>query len=146
MMTKEERVSLLRRTIDSVWNKGELDALDELYAAHCTMHDPTFPVDGVGGTREFIRELRAAQPDLHMDVQDVLVAGDMTAYRFTCGATATGEFKGLPATGRSYVMTGMTMSKWEDDRIVEEWTNYDMLGALQQLGLIPERLTHEASA
>jgi steroid delta-isomerase-like uncharacterized protein len=146
MMTMDERVDLFRRTMDAVWNRGDFDACDELFAEHCMFHDPTFPIDGVAGFKAFVRDLRAAQPDLHMDFHDVVVGGDMAAYRFTCGGTASGEFRGLPATGKSYVMTGMGMSKWEDDRIVEDWSVYDMLGALQQLGLVPERITHETSA
>ncbi|MCK6212257.1 ester cyclase [Georgenia sp. EYE_87] len=146
MMTMEERADLFRRTMDAVWNRGDLDACDELFAAHCMFHDPTFPIDGVAGFKEFVRDLRTAQADLHMDFHEVVAGGDMTAYRFTCGGTASKEFRGLPATGKSYVMTGMGMSKWEDDRIVEDWSVYDMLGGLQQLGLIPERITHETSA
>jgi steroid delta-isomerase-like uncharacterized protein len=146
MMTMDERADLFRRTMDAVWNRGDLDACDELFAGHCMFHDPTFPIDGLAGFKELVRELRAAQPDLHMDIHDVVAGGDMTAYRYTLGATDTGEFRGIPATGKTYVMTGMGMSKWEGDRVVEDWDVYDMLGALQQIGLIPERITHETSA
>jgi steroid delta-isomerase-like uncharacterized protein len=92
----------------------------------------------VAGIKRQVSDLRAAQPDLHLDVHDVLIDADMSASRWTCGGTAQSEFRGLPATGKSYVMTGMDMAKWEDDRIVEQWTNYDLFGALQQAGIIPE--------
>ncbi|MFL6073546.1 MAG: ester cyclase [Mycobacteriales bacterium] len=137
-MTPDERRGLLRRSVDEVWNNGNLDICDEIFDARCTFHDPSFAVDGVAGFKEQVRQLRAAQPDLHMDVHDVVCEGDMTAARWTCGGTARGEFRGLPATGKTYVMNGMTFDKWEGDRIVETWVNYDMLGALQQLGIIPE--------
>jgi len=146
MMTMDERTEMFRRAMDAFWNRGDLDACDELFAEHCMFHDPTFPHDGVADLKEFVRDLRAAQPDLHLDVQDVVTSEDMTAYRFTCAATASNEFRGLPATGRTYVMNGMGMSKWEGDRIVKDWTVYDMLGVLQQIGLVPEKITHEASA
>ncbi|MPY81033.1 MAG: hypothetical protein GEV04_21900 [Actinophytocola sp.] len=83
-------------------------------------------------------DLRHAQPDLHIDVHEVLCDGDLTAARWTMGGTATHEFKGPPATGKSYVMSGMSIAKWENDKIVEEWTVYNLLGALQQVGIIPE--------
>ena len=137
-MTQEERENLIRRTNDELWNKGNVDVCDDVFATYCSIHDPSFPIDGVNGLKDQARQLRAAQPDLHLDVHDVLVAGDMTAIRFTMGGTATGEFRGLPATGKSYAMSGMTIDKWENDRIVEQWTNYDLLGALQQVGIIPE--------
>jgi steroid delta-isomerase-like uncharacterized protein len=137
-MTPEERIALVRRTTDELWNKGNLAVCDEVYASHCSFHDPSFTVDGVAGMKQQVSDLRAAQPDLHVEVHDVLIDSDMSASRWTSGGTAQGEFRGLPPTGKSYVMTGMDMAKWEDDRIVEQWTNYDLLGALQQAGIIPE--------
>ena len=137
-MTPDERKTLVRRLTDELFNKGNLDVCDDVFAAHCSFHDPSFPVEGVAGMKEQARQLRAATPDLHVDVHDVLADGDMTAARWTMGGTSRGEFRGLPATGKTYVMTGMTTDKWEGERIVEEWTNYDLLGALQQLGIIPE--------
>jgi steroid delta-isomerase-like uncharacterized protein len=144
-MTPDERKSLVRRLTDELWNKGNLDVCDEVFAAHCSFHDPSFPIDGVAGMKEQVRQLRAATPDLHVDVQDVLADGEMTAARWTMGGTSRGEFRGLPATGKTYVMTGMTIHKWEGERIVEEWTNYDLLGALQQLGIIPETATQQTT-
>jgi steroid delta-isomerase-like uncharacterized protein len=137
-MTPEERIALIRRTSDELWNKGNLAVCDEVYASHCSFHDPSFTIEGVAGMKRQVSDLRAAQPDLHLDVHDVLIDADMSASRWTSGGTAQGEFRGLPATGKSYVMTGMDMAKWEDDRIVEQWTNYDLFGALQQAGIIPE--------
>lgn len=137
-MTPEERIALIRRTSDELWNKGNLAACDEVCASHCSFHDPGYTIDGVAGMKRQVSDLRAAQPDLHLDVHDVLIDGDMSASRWTLGGTGQGEFRGLPATGKSYVMTGMDMAKWEDDRIVEHWTNYDLFGALQQAGIIPE--------
>jgi len=145
-MTPEERKDLIRRLFDDVWNKGNLDICDEVYAANCSFHDPSFPVQGVAEFKQRTRELREAQPDVHVDVHDVLVDGDLSASRWTMGGTARGEFRGLPATGKSYVMTGTTVGKWEGDRIVEVWANYDMLGALQQLGIIPEMAAPPSSS
>jgi len=145
-MTPDEGKGLVRRLTDELWNKGNLDVCDEVFAAHCSFHDPSFPVEGVTGMKEQARRLRAANPDLHLDVHDILADGDMTAARWTMGGTSRGEFRGLPATGKTYVMTGMTIDKWEGDRIVEEWTNYDLLGALQQLGIIPEMARQETTS
>jgi steroid delta-isomerase-like uncharacterized protein len=137
-MTLVERKGLVRRLTDELWNKGNLDICDEVFAPHCSFHDPSFPVEGVAGMKAQARQLRAANPDLHLDVHDILADGEMTAARWTMGGTSRGEFRGLPATGKTYVMTGMTIDRWEGERIVEEWTTYDLLGALQQLGIIPE--------
>jgi len=137
-MASDQRKNLIRRLTDELWNKGNYDICDEVFAANCSFHDPSFPINGIAGMKQQARDLRAAQPDLHLDVQDVLADEDLTAARWTCGGTARGEFRGMPATGKTYVMTGMTIDKWQGDRVVEEWTTYDLLGALQQLGIIPE--------
>ena len=144
-MAADERRNMLRRFTDEAWNNGRLDICDEIYAPNCSFHDPSFPVDGVAGIKEQITQLRQAQPDLHMDVHDILVDGDLTVARWTCGGTARNEFRGMPPTGKTYVMTGMTCDKWDGDRIVEEWVNYDLLGALQQLGLIPESVSPQST-
>lgn len=138
-MTPDERKNQVRRLADELWNKGNGDYAHEVYAAHCSFHDPSFPVEGgPDGITAQANELRAAHPDLHIDVHEVLVDGDLSAARWTMGGTSHGSFRGLPATGKSWVMSGMMIDKWEDERIVEEWVNYDTLGTLQQTGIIPE--------
>jgi steroid delta-isomerase-like uncharacterized protein len=137
LMTPDERRDLIRRANEEMWNEGNLEVCDEVFAENCSFHDPSFEVNGVAGMKEQVRGLRAAQPDLHMQSHEILIDGDLSAGRFTMGGTASGGFRGLPATGKSYVMTGMTISKWHEDRIVEQWVNYDLLGALQQVGIIP---------
>ena len=76
----------------------------------------------------------------------MLVAGDLTASCFTMRGTAQKEFRGLPATGKSYAMSGISVHKWQNDRIVEQWTNYDLLGALQQLGITPQLAQQRTNA
>ncbi|MCW4353861.1 ester cyclase [Hoyosella sp. YIM 151337] len=146
-MTPDECRDLIRRTMDELGNKGNLDVCDQLYAEHCSFHRPSFPINGVGGLRDLVSDLRTAQPDLHIDVHDIhdvhdvhdiLVEGDMTAIRYTMAGTARGEFRGLPGTCKSYVMPGITIAKWDEGRVVEDWNSYDMLEALQQIGLVPE--------
>lgn len=137
-MTPDDRKQLVRQAVDDAWNRGDFARYDELYAENCSFHLPAFPAEGAEGSKQQIRELRHAQPDLHADIHEVLCDGDLTAARWTMGGTATHEFQGLPATGKSYVMSGMSIGKWENDKIVEEWTDYNLLGALQQLGIVPE--------
>jgi steroid delta-isomerase-like uncharacterized protein len=136
-MTPDERRELIRRANDEMWNKGNVDVCDEVFADNCSFHDPSFEVNGVAGMKEQVLGLRAAQPDLHTETHDILVDGDLSAARFTMAGTAQGQFRELPATGKSYVMSGITMSKLQGDRVVEQWVNYDLLGALQQVGIIP---------
>jgi len=136
-MTSEDRKNMIRRVSDELWNKGNVDICDEVFAQNCSFHDPSFHIDGIAGMKQQVRELRTANPDLHMDIQEVLAEGDLTAARWTMGGTARGEFKGIPGTGKTYVMTGMIMDQWQGDHIVEEGVNYDLAGTLQQIGIMP---------
>lgn len=145
-MTPDERKQLLRQATDDAFNRADFTRYDELYADNCSFHLPAFPVEGAEGSKQQIRELRQANPNLHVDVHDVLCDGDLTAARWTMGGTATGEFRGLPATGKSYVMSGTVISKWDSDKIVEEWTDYNLLSALQQLGIVPEMAQQTATS
>ena len=145
-MDTDERRDRIRRVADRMWNEGDVDACDELYATNCSFHDPSFPVDGVAGLKDQVRQLREANPDLHIDTHEILIDGDLSASRWTMGGTARGEFRGIPGTGKTYVMTGMECNKWEGDRIVEVWMNYDLLGTLQQLGIVPETATQETTS
>ncbi|WP_024877296.1 ester cyclase [Saccharomonospora piscinae] len=137
-MTPEERKDLVRRTITAIINEGDVDACADMYASRCTFHYPNFSVEGVDGYRQFMRDMRQANPDLHCDIHDILVDGDLLAARWTMGGTAHGEFRGIPGTGKSWVISGMQLLKWDDDRVVEEWGSFDLFGQLQQLGVIPE--------
>ena len=74
----EDREKLIRRYTDEVWNKGNVDLCDDIFETHASIHDPSFPVNGVKGIKDQVRQLRVAQPDFRLDVHDVLVAGDMT--------------------------------------------------------------------
>ena len=64
--------------------------------------------------------------------------GNMVATRWTGRGTHTGELMGIPPTGKQVTVVGITISRVEDGKVVEEWTNWDTLGMLQQLGVVPE--------
>lgn len=142
----QDRRQLIRKMSEEL-QKGNVNFVDEVYAQNCSIHDPVFPSQGVSEMKEQGRQMRSAIPDMHMEIHEILVDGDMTATRWTMGGTQRGEVMGLPATGKSFVSTGIMLDKWEGDRIVEEWNSYDMTGILQQLGLMPDqaRLAQMAS-
>ena len=58
--------------------------------------------------------------------------------RYTLGGTHQGEFFGIPASGRRVEISGINIDRVEGGKVVEEWASYDLLGAMRQLGAIPE--------
>jgi steroid delta-isomerase-like uncharacterized protein len=127
-----------RRFAEEVINGHNLDLLDELFASDYTNHaaPPDLP-KGPAGERAFAGPFFAAFPDARLTVEDYFAAGDKVAVRFRYGGTHSGEFMGIPATGKAFSVGGMNIFRIRDGKIVDNWSQLDMLGLLQQLGVIP---------
>jgi steroid delta-isomerase-like uncharacterized protein len=136
-MSTEENKALLRRLFKEVWNQGNLGTVDELFAAGYVLHDPAQLIRGPEGFKAYVSAFRAAFPDMHATIESQIAEEDRVAMRFTVRATHTGEFQGLPPTGKQVMLTGIDIQRIVDGKIVENWVNLDALGLLQQLGVIP---------
>jgi steroid delta-isomerase-like uncharacterized protein len=134
----EENKALARRWAD-IFNQGNLDLVDEIYAPDCVLHDPTMPEDtrGVEGAREFYSMYRSAFPDTEITIEDQVAERDKVATRWTARGTHQGELMGVPPSSNRVEVAGMTISRSEGGKIVEEWNNYDALGMMQQIGAVP---------
>ena len=136
-MSQENR-AILDRLNEEVLRQGNADAVDELLSADFVEHDPPPGMAGDRvGFKDFIRNIHQAFADQLHTVHDQIADGDRVFERWTMTATHAGEFMGIPATGRRVTLTGIDISRIEDGRIAEHWTECDMLGLLEQLGAIP---------
>jgi steroid delta-isomerase-like uncharacterized protein len=129
---------LRRRFDEEVVNGHDLGAIDHWFSDDFVDHVeiPGMP-PGVDGVRARHAMLFTAMADIHITIHDVITENDRTAARFTITGTDTGGFMGMPATNNAVTVTGMDFMRFRDDRIVEHWGELDMLGLLQQLGVIP---------
>ncbi|MDP2662915.1 MAG: ester cyclase, partial [Dehalococcoidia bacterium] len=80
---------------------------------------------------------RKAFPDMQVKVEDEILEGELLVERWSSTCTHTGEFMGLPPTGKSLSLTGISVVRLSGDKIAESWENYDAIGMLQQLGAAP---------
>jgi predicted ester cyclase len=94
-------------------------------------------VSGRDGIKQLINLYRAAFPDFHMTFEDQIAEGDKVASRWTMRGTHTGDLLGIGPTGKQGTMTGIVISRLAGHTIAEEWENFDQLGLLQQLGVMP---------
>ncbi|MCZ4097264.1 ester cyclase [Streptomyces sp. H39-C1] len=126
-----------RRFFEEIANDGNLDAIEEIFAADYRDHDPNneTPTMGTAALREEVAGYRAGF-DFRFTIDDQLAEGDRVANRWTWTATHVAEFRGMPATDRQAQMTGQTVFRFQDGMIVEAWWNHDMLGLLTKLGVI----------
>lgn len=138
-MTIEQNKNLIRRYFEEAWNQGGLDVLDEIVAQGYVNHDPFVPglPAGPDGLKPIMAGFRAAFPDLHYTIEDLVAEGDKVVTRWTMRATHTGEFMGMPATGKQVMVGGMQIERIVEGQITEHWRKSDDLGLMQQLGAIP---------
>ncbi len=133
----EQNKQLVRRAIEEVYNRGNLDLVDELVSSDFVAHTPSEEIRGPAGIKQFATALRTAFPDLQMTIEDQIADGDRVVTRWTATGTHTGPFQGIPPTGKSGKITGIDIDRIVNGKAVECWTNTDDLGLLQQLGVVP---------
>jgi steroid delta-isomerase-like uncharacterized protein len=138
-MSSEQNKATVRRAFEEPW-KGNLDVVDELIATDYIGHDPSNPepLRGPEGVKEFISTYRAAFPDARITVEQQLAEGDLVATRWSGRGTHEGELMGISPTGKQVTVSGLTISRLEGGKIVEEFQNWDTFGMMQQLGVVPE--------
>ena len=139
-MSAEENKALARRSWEIVTetNLETLDdALEEVYADTFVMHEPDEDVRGIEGLRQFVSMIRSALPDLRITLEDDIAEGDKVVSRWRAQGTHQGELMGIAPTGNEVTITGITIHRIEDGKIVEEWENWDALGLMQQIGAVP---------
>jgi len=132
----ETNKALVQRMIDDVMNQQNLAVIDELFAADYLMRDPAWPGEMTGP--EGFRQWAGAMLDPYFSeseiaIDDLIAEGDKVAVRWTWRATHTGEFMGIPPTGRQITVAGISLHRFADGQFVESWVNYDSLGMMQQL-------------
>ena len=134
-MTPDERKVLVRRLIDEVWNKGNLDVADEIFHPEAwSPSAPTLP-PGPEGVKFIATAFRNAFPDYWMTIDFMVAEPDRVAARFTQGGTHTGDLMGIPPTGKTAKWTEMGILRIADGKVVESWYDVDMLGLMGQLGV-----------
>jgi steroid delta-isomerase-like uncharacterized protein len=134
----EENKAIVRRIYDEVWSKANLETVEELYTDEFVLHDPAQPgVKGAEGYKQIVIGFHTAFPDLKFTVVEQLSEGDKVATRWSATGTHQGEFAGIPPTGKPGIVTGTTIHYFVEGKVVEETSNWDTLGLLQQLGVVP---------
>ena len=137
-MRTEEHAALVRRAIDVIWNRGELDIADVLFATDYINHDGliTDLVRGPEAIKVSVALYRAAFPDLHIIVEDLTADGDTVLLHWTAhGTVGAAPASGRP-TSRRGTLTGTLTSHFAGGQIVESWVTWDRDGALTRLGLL----------
>ena len=134
----EENKELVRRWFDEVWNKGRADAIEEMFAANGIAHglsdDPSQPIRGPRDYRPFYEVFRQAFPNLVIEIEDMVAEGDKVAARCSVRGKHEGEFLGRAATQAPVEISGITIVRIDNGKIVEAWNNFDFMTLYRQVG------------
>ena len=135
----EDAKRIVRRLVDEAYNQGRLEVVDELVIPDVVAHDPALQHDleGAQAMKELIGGFRRAFPDFVVLIEDQLADGDRVAVRWAARGTHRGDLWGIAATGKEVTVTGTTLYRFAIGRIAETWTNWDTIGLMQQLGVVP---------
>lgn len=134
----EANEKVLRRFVEEVVNNGDYSVLGELLHPNYVYRSPDQELHGRDALVGLFTAYRTAFPDLHTEIDDLVIAGDKVVISITLTGTHEGELLGIVATGKQVEVHGMVLSRFEDGKIVDEWEILDMLAMFQQLGVIKE--------
>jgi steroid delta-isomerase-like uncharacterized protein len=136
----EENKALARRSWEVVTG-GSLDTLEDAFAKVYThdfiLHELDEDIVGIEGLTQFVSMIRSAIPDLRITIEDDMAEADKVVTRWIGQGTHQGELMGVAPTGNQLTFTGITIHRIEATKIVEEWSNWDALGLMQQIGAVP---------
>src|SRR5829696_3983863 len=139
----EENKTLVRRELKEIFNEGKLDLADELLTSDYIVYDSALPepVHGIEGFKRLRASYHDACSEVHTTIDDMIAEDDKVVTRWTTrGTHDKGQMMGVPPTGKQIEVTGITVNRISGGRIAEDWTVWDSLGLLRQLGAIPERV------
>jgi predicted ester cyclase len=141
-MSAEENKEKARRLLEEAFGQGKTELVDEVLHSDFVCWDPnseTGEIRGADTIKGEIEYFRTAVPDLTYMVEDQIAEEDKVVSRYTVRGTHEGEFFGVAGTGNRVEFTGINIDRFDESgKMVEEWPEYDLLGAMRKLGAIPE--------
>jgi steroid delta-isomerase-like uncharacterized protein len=135
----EQHQQLVRRFFEEMCNQRQLGLADTLFAANHAYHDPSSPwvTAGPAGMKDLIGAYHRGVPDARWDIHAMHDAGDTIVTRWTVSGVHAGDLVGIAPTNKRVVVDGIWMHRIAQGKIVESWNAWDMLGLLQQIGVVP---------
>jgi steroid delta-isomerase-like uncharacterized protein len=136
----EQNKNVVRRLFDELWNKGNLQVADEIIAPTYQHHDASTPDLGKGpeGEKKRVNLYRNAFHDFRLNIEDLYAEGETVVARWSCRGVHKGELNGIAPTNKQFAITGITVCRFDHGKIVEGFVNWDALGLMRQLGVVPE--------
>ena len=135
---ENQNIALTKRLFEEVFNKGNLNALNEILANNVVVYDTALH-NGKGGLREF-KEAQVnyhhAFPNMKIKIDDIFGTEDKVFVRWTGTGTHKADLQGIAPTNENVKVTGISINQYKNNKITEIHTQWDRLGLLEQIGQI----------
>jgi steroid delta-isomerase-like uncharacterized protein len=137
-MSTDTNKAIITRMVEQVWNEGRIDLVEEFIAENYVEH-VAGRSDRTGSEliRQAVTDTRSAYPDFRLSIDDFVAEGDRVAARWSMTGTHEGDFYDIPPTGKKVSQSGTAFYRLEKGQIAEIWFLADMMGLMQQLGVVP---------
>ena len=134
-MSVEENKENIRRHVDEIWHKGNLEVVDELIAPNYIVHSEGDDITGIDGFKQMATSQRTAVPDLHFTIDNMIAEGEYVSVQYTSTGTFTNKVGDIEPTGKKMMQKQAIIYRFEGGKQVEVWVYRDMLSMYQQLGI-----------
>jgi predicted ester cyclase len=134
-MALEENKKLGRRLFEEAWNRGDFAVIDQVISPRYLPHDPLMPgITGIVGMKHYISTYRTAFPHLRFTIEAQIAEGEFVTTRWTVFGTQHGPLPEMPPTGKTSTITGMSIGRFVEGKLVETWVNWDRSGHAPKSG------------
>jgi predicted SnoaL-like aldol condensation-catalyzing enzyme len=123
---QEAQKKFITRWFEEVWNQSRREAIDEMFPEDCVLHDGRAEYRGPEEFKRFYDALREQLSDVRVTPLDTISEGDMVCMRWSSTAKQS-------STGKHLEVTGISILRCKDGRLMEAWHNWDQYGLHQQL-------------
>jgi len=137
--------NIIRRVLEEGANRHNMAVIHELYP-NVVYHTPMVGELRGEAYRKFWASTLNAFPDAHWTIDDQIAEGDKVMTRWSCVGTHKERFMDIAATGKKVRLSGICIDHIVDGKIVEEWEEFDTLGMMRQLGVVPEKIEEPVAA
>lgn len=130
-------VAIVRKMLDLI-ELGQFSEIDNIFAPNWVNHDPSLPpMQGLEGAKMLVGLWSSGLSKTKVTIEDSVTEGDRVAVRFRIMGTNSGEMMGIAPTGRLINVTATGIFRVVEGKVTDNWVNFDALGLMQQLGVVP---------
>lgn len=135
-MSTEENKENIRRHVDEIWHKHNIEAVDELIHPNWVLRNPEGDdIKGPDGFKQMVLTQSTPAPDLRFTIENMIGEGDFVAVQYTYTGTFTNKMGDTEPTGKKFKHQSAIIYRFEDGKQIETWTYSNMLSLLRQLGV-----------